>query len=172
MASMKRHFITIPNPERSIEHTEHDERVMGRIKGAELIKEQIGRWPNFHDFEVITISLDRSPYQEGIACDLRAIFFIYDTRERESSPKRRPAHAEILFHDIDELTIEGFNQQNPIMGLGLHLVFCERLKTERIMVEWGGTCMPHDVQFRCSSITVVRVIDLDPFQKGSADERP
>ena len=154
------------SPEREIEHTKHDERVMARIRGADLIKAQIGHWSDFHDFEIISIALDRSPYLEGIACDLRAVFFIYDIRQAPSSPERRPAHAEILFHDVDELKINGFNHQNPIMGLGLSVTFCERLRKERIQVEWGGTAMPHDVQFRCDSITIVRVVDLDPFRKG------
>jgi len=139
---------------------------MARIRGADLIKAQIGHWPTFHDFEVISIALDRSPYLEGIARDLRAVFYIYDIRQAPTSPERRPAHAEILFHDIDELRIKGFNHQNPIMGLGLRLAHCGRSRKERILVEWGGTVMTHDVQFRCDSITIVRVVDLDPFRKG------
>ena len=143
-----------------------DSRVRARIKGAKLVEAQIGLWSDFHDCEVLSIMLDRSPFCEGIACDLRAVFYIFDIRHAPSSPERRPAHVEMLFHDIDELRIDGFNHQNPIMGLGLSLALCERLRKERILVEWGRTALPHDVKFRCDSITVVRVIDLDPFRRG------
>ena len=146
-----------------------DSCVRARIKGAELVESQIGHWPDFHDFEVISIALDRSPCLDGIACDLRAVFYIFDIRQAPSSPERRPAHAEILFHDIDELRINGFNYQNPILGAKFNLVFCERLRRDRILVEWGRTALPHDVQFRCDSITVVRIIDLDPFRRGLRD---
>ncbi len=145
---------------------------MARIKGVELVTSQIGHWPDFHDFEVISIWLDRSPCQEGIDCDLRAVFYIYNNQHEPASPERRPAHAEILFHDIDELQISGFNHQNPIIGLGLKLNFCEQLQRNRLRVEWGGTGLPHEVQFRCDSLTVVRVIDLDPFHRGLRDGKP
>jgi len=161
------------NPERVIAHTDHDEHVMSRVRGADLIRDQIGQWPDFDDFEIISICLDRSPSRDpSIACDIRAVFYIFDSRHPGSSPERRPGHAEFLFHNVDEVLIEGFNHQNPITGLGIHLAFCPRLQTERLVVEWGGTCMPHEVRFRCSSITVVRVIDLDPFRKGKLNGEP
>src|SRR5277367_6453387 len=124
-------------PEREIKNAALDPRVKARIKGVDLVEAQIGRWSDFHDCEVLSIMLDRSPFCEGIACDLRAVFYIFDIRHAPSSPERRPAHVEMLFHDIDELKIDGFNHQNPIMGLGLSLALCERLRKERILVEWG-----------------------------------
>lgn len=149
-----------------------DDRVMARIRGADLIQQQLGCWPDFHDFEVISIALERAPWNNGITCDLRAVFYIFNNQRHESSPERKPAHAELLFHDIDQLRISGFNHQNPIIGLGLRLTICKRLRRELLSVQWGGTCMHHEVRFRCDSITVVRVMEIDPFllQQGRSSQ--
>src|SRR5580698_3216619 len=101
-------------PRKKIARAKIDKRILARIKGIELLEAQIGKWTNFEDCEVLSILLDRSPYLGGILCDLRAVLFIFDINQSTSSPERRPAHVEILFNDIDELKIEGFNHQNPI----------------------------------------------------------
>jgi hypothetical protein len=153
--------------ERAIAATKHSEAVLARIRGVDLIVSQIVHWPTFHDFEVISVALERSPLPNLISKELRAVFYIFNLQAAHGTRERRPGHAEIVFHDIDELCIRGFNYQNPIMGLGLKLSRCERLKRDVLDVEWGGTCMAHDVNFRCDRITIVRVIDLDPFGKGA-----
>jgi hypothetical protein len=55
--------------------------------------------------------------------------------------------------------------QNPIMGLSV--VPSEPLGQEQCFrVQWGGTCMQHDVSFTCGQIAVLRVVDLNPFRKA------
>jgi hypothetical protein len=152
--------------EREIAATKHSEAVLARIRNADLIVSQIGHWPTFHDFEVISVALERSPLPNLISKDLRAVFYIFNLQAAPGTRERRSGHAEVVFHDIDELCIRGFNCQNPIMGLGLKLSRCERLEKDVLDVEWGGTAMAHDVNFRCDRVTIVRVIDLDPFEKG------
>ncbi len=146
------------DPERAIAHTVPTKSVMARVRNADLLTQHLGRWPTFHDFEVISISLERAPYRDCTACDLRAEFYVYDLATDE-----RPALAELLFHDVEDVKIDGFNYQNPIMGLGMRLVRQKGRRSPTIAVEWGGTLMRHDASFLCDRITVVRVMDLDPF---------
>ena len=89
-------------------------------------------------------------------------FFVFDINKSPDDPERKQATAEFLFEEVDALRIDGFNHQNPIMGLSIEPPGPER----PFCVEWGGTCIQHDVSFTCGRIAVVRVVDLNPFQKA------
>jgi Immunity protein 50 len=154
----------MPWPERSIDGLVSSE-VLGSIHGRELLIQHLGHWPTFHDFEVISISLERAPWLTTATCDLRAIFYVYDLQQPPAEPERKQAFAELLFEHIDELQIAGFNHQNPIMGLSITRRESSGASPS-LFVEWGGTCLQHEVSFSCSRISVVRVIDLNPFQQS------
>jgi hypothetical protein len=99
------------------------------------------------------------------ARDLKAVFYVFDLNKAPDDPTRKQGTAELLFTDIDSLKIDGFNHQNPIIGLSIIL---EQTKdgTPEFQVSWGGTGMQHEVSFKCGSIAVLRVTDLNPFQKN------
>jgi hypothetical protein len=91
-------------------------------------------------------------------------FFVFDLGKSPDDAERKQGTAEFLFEDVDEVQINGFNHQNPIMGLSI--APAEPLgEVRRFRVQWGGTCMQHDVSFTCGRIAVVRVVDLNPFRK-------
>lgn len=139
--------------------------VLATISGKELLIQHLGYWPTFHDFEVVSICLDRAvgAVVSAANSDLRAVFLVFDTNEAPESGERKQGTTEILFEDVDELHIDGFNYQNPIIGLSI-VTGGER---GRLRVKWGGTCMRHEVSFVCSRISVLRVVDLNPFRKAS-----
>jgi hypothetical protein len=133
------------------------------ISGRELLIQYLGHWPTFHDFEVLALTLDRAVVKAR-SRDLRVTFFVFDTGKTPDDSERKQGSAELLFENIDELHIDGFNHQNPIMGVSI--VPCTPQSAERrFRVEWGGTCLRHDVSFTCARIAVLRVIDLNPFRK-------
>jgi len=139
--------------------------ILASVHGRELLIQHLGHWPTFHDFEVISISLERAPWLTTATCDLRATFYVYDLQQPPAAPERKQAFAELLFEQIDKLRIDGFNHQNPIVGLSI--TRCESSGTSpSLFVEWGGTCLQHEVSFSCSRISVVRVIDLNPFHQS------
>ncbi len=153
-------------PEQSF-NTPISPETLALISGRELFIEHLGYWPTFHDFEVLSITLDRAVVSATIV-DLRAIFLIFDTNKTPTDRDRKQGTAEFLFESLDELRIDGFNHQNPIMALSITLA--EPFgKERRFRVAWGGTCLRHEVSFTCSRITVLRVVDLNPFRRESRE---
>ena len=67
----------------------------------------------------------------------------------------------MLFESIDSLEISGFNHQNPIIGVSM-----SRSEPDSpFVVAWGGTALHHEVSFTCRRISVLRVVNLNPFLK-------
>jgi hypothetical protein len=152
----------MPPPERTFQETILPE-TLALISGRELLIQHLGHWPTFHDFEVLSLTLERAVVS-ALTHDLRATFFVFDLQKAPSDPERKQGSAEFLFESIDALHIDGFNYQNPIMGVSI--TPSEPLGDERrFRVEWGGTCMHHEVSFTCGQISILRVVDLNPFQK-------
>ena len=135
--------------------------VLAKIRGHELLVSHLGYWPKFEDFEVISINLERAPLTPTSTSDLRVTFSAFDINKRPTDPERKQALVEIQFEGILDLQIEGFNRQNPITGLSI-----KQTDYETFQIEWGGTCLKHDVSFTCNRISVLRVIDLNPFRKS------
>jgi hypothetical protein len=136
--------------------------ILASIAGRELLIHHLGHWPTFHDFEVLSVTLER-PVIIGAPPDLRATFFIFDLSQAPDSPGRKQGTAEILFEGIDNLRLEGFNHQNPIMGLS---ITPSEDPSRGYQVTWIGPAWKNDASFICEGITVLRVIDLNPFQKS------
>jgi len=152
----------MPSSERTF-HEPISPEVLALISGRELLIGQLGHWPTFHDFEVLSLLLERAVVSAA-ACDLRATFLVFDLSKAPDDPERRQASAEFLFESIDALHIDGFNHQNPIIGMSIVPSGGEE---RGVRVEWGGTCMQHDVSFTCGRVSVLRVVDLNPFRKAS-----
>lgn len=115
------------------------------IKNAELMIRFFETWPTFHDAEVLKLRLDR----KGVFLELDIYVF---SGSRDTDRKGFYRHFKeclltLRFHEIDEMQLEGFNQQNVLASLTVD-------KGERFEVELepifglGGT-------FSCSAIEVV-----------------
>jgi hypothetical protein len=145
-----------------------DEAISG-IEGANLLINRFGQWPTFEDGEVLDITLDRGNFMqvsesgawhEFVQPSLSATFYVFDCRFSLEAPERRATIATIRFGQLDAFEINGFNHQNPIIGLGISLVYSERLKTKLFKVDWGGAVLPHEVSLACAGIRVVSVEPL------------
>ena len=134
---------------------------LARIASRELLIEHLGTWPTFHDFEVLSLTADR-PTVMGSACDLRATFLVFDITKPHDDPERRQGTVELFFEQIDGLLIEGFNHQNPIVGLAI----THSEDSDLFQVAWGGSGLLHEVRFTCRRISVLRVVDLNPFRRS------
>ena len=77
------------------------------IKGAEHLISVFGKWPSFHDAEVLTVTLNRD-----LPSLVLQIFIFETTREvdRRGCYKRDKQRIVTLwFHDVQDLVLEGFN---------------------------------------------------------------
>jgi hypothetical protein len=133
------------------------------IAGRELLIEHLGHWPTFQDFEVVSIHLERAA-TFAASHGLRATFFVFDLQKAPGDPDRKQGLAELQFEDVADLKIEGFNHQNPILGVEIKALNPSDGQPS-FGVKWGGTCMHHEVSFICGRISVIRVVDLNPFRK-------
>lgn len=138
--------------------------VLGLISGRELVIQHFGEWPSFHDSEVISIKLERALVM-AVTHTLCARFFVYDNQKEKHDPHGKQALVELLFESVDNnLKIEGFNWQNPVTFLSIELVKSE-MDSRLFRVAWGGSGLHHEVAFDCAGISVLQVIELNPFCK-------
>lgn len=74
------------------------------LSGAEAVIQWFGRWPSFHDAEVISLSLVR----EG-----RSILRIYPYYPD------KPATVDFVLQDVMDIELRDFSSQNVISGLDI-----------------------------------------------------
>lgn len=107
------------------------------VKGHEKLTELFGRWPSFHDAEVISIRLERrgrDEWEGPVAYVSVHVFEGYREDDRSSEVKWRN-HTVVTFRfaPVVDLSLAGFNQQNAIWDLTF-----ERRAPERSDVTWVG----------------------------------
>jgi hypothetical protein len=143
--------------------------VISAIEGASLLIDRFGEWPTFADAEVLALDLDRgnhrwviqtNAWDRRIPPSLTATFFIFDRRYFSESPERKETKAVIRFEEFERFAIEGFNHQNPIVGLGIEFEYSTNLRKNLFAVDWGGTALPHEVSFTCGHI---RLLNVEPM---------
>ena len=133
---------------------------MAEIENAHLLEDVFGRWPSFHDAEVLRIVLDRGNVETLPTLEAQIHAFEM-TSEIKDGAYVLKNHVLVTFRflEIDGITLEGFNHQNALFGLSIKDISgsqLERLKFEvRFDGSWGV-----DVHFRCHS---VKVIGVEPF---------
>jgi len=87
-----------------------------RIEGYEKVLHAFGYWPDFHDSEVRSLLLDRNSVLFQDIADARIDVCLH-AFEWTRGPQPTFDHhlVEFRFHDVHELTLDGFNHQNAIL---------------------------------------------------------
>ena len=92
------------------------EEIVKEIKQSHLLTDRFGRWPSFHDAEVVRVRLERKPR-------VRAEFEIYafqGTAEVDSKGYYKTVNhcvVTIAFEEISQISLADFNQQNVLSCL-------------------------------------------------------
>ncbi|MSP40329.1 MAG: hypothetical protein EXR70_17715 [Deltaproteobacteria bacterium] len=168
-------MINKPWDERIVEELTPPE-VVAAIEGADLLIECFGEWPSFEDAEVLALNLDRGnhwwvletgKWDQRIPPRLTATFYVFDFRYSGDAPERKPTEAVIRFEEFEDFEIDGFNHQNPIVGLGIKYLFSKNLKKNLFSVDWGGTGIKHEASFTCGRIQVISVEPIVWSNSGS-----
>jgi Immunity protein 50 len=121
------------------------------IDGSDKLTSIFGRWPSFHDSEVVSLAFDRA------GPTITANIHVFEMTSEISSTGhyicRKHCVATLRFLQVDEIECEGFNHQNALMGLvindGSHRQK-ERIKFEVSLDGAYGV----DLSFACSGIEV------------------
>lgn len=72
------------------------------LPGADAVVEWFGKWPSFHDGEVISLNLARKG---------ESVLRLYPCYPN------KPATVDFIFEEITDLELDDFSQQNVIMAL-------------------------------------------------------
>ena len=86
----------------------HDDSCMNEsgveeeLTGAEAVKQWFGSWPNFHDAEVISLSLARKG---------KSVLRVYPYYPH------KPATVDFILEDVTDIELQDFSGQNVIMYL-------------------------------------------------------
>lgn len=133
------------------------------IANARLLTERFGRWPSFHDAEVLELSLARSGDRWGIGGlgepILTTRVYVFEmTSKVMSSGNFELRHKSVVtlrFEGVEGLELDSFNHQNVLASLLL-----EPLPGElpRVSVTFEPT-YGLAAAFTCSRVEVVQVED-------------
>lgn len=121
------------------------------IDGSDKLTSIFGRWPSFHDSEVVSLALDR----EGptITADIHVFEMTSEISKTGHYICRKHCVAKLRFLQVDEIEFEGFNHQNALNGLlisdGSHRQM-EKIKFEVSLDGAYGV----DLSFVCFAIEV------------------
>ena len=124
------------------------------IVNAEKVCSIFGKWPTFHDAEVLTLVLDiGTPPKLAPSMVIRVWTFKVHRDETDSNGYYKTTDHSIVtfrFDEPDELAIEGFNHQNVLFDITFTLV------DNLVHVTLESTYGVH-ATFRCQKVTVEAV---------------
>jgi Immunity protein 50 len=143
------------------------------VQGSEKLLAIFGRWPSFHDAEVMEIRLSRTPKGDGGKRDRRVellakIHTWNMTNDVDSTGYyvlKNHTLVTLRFSGVEELKLEGFNHQNVIFGLTIQPKEDSDSGSSRFHVEFDPS-FGFDAIFDCSAIEVV---DATPVSKTASD---
>lgn len=120
------------------------------IEDAQHVTRLFGRWPTFHDSEVLEFTLTRSPVATAV---LRLYAFTTTAETQESGFYKRVNECEVTmqFVNIDGLHIDGFNEQNVLAEI---LITTNSAGFEVLLAGLYGL----HASFKCDRIRVTQVI--------------
>jgi hypothetical protein len=94
------------------------------IEGSKKLTDIFGYWPSFHDAEVIELRFWRGDVEPDanryVFPVLTVHLHVWEMTNAEGFLSlRHHTLATLLFHDVNEFRMEGFNHQNAILGLSI-----------------------------------------------------
>jgi len=132
------------------------------VAGAEKLLAVLGRWPSFHDAEVLWLRLDRrsdGPASRGPT--LEALVHAFEMTPEVGADGRYVLRHHVLVHlrflDVVDVRLDGFGHQNVLDELTL----TELRDGEKERVRWGVHFVPSfgiDASFQCDAVEVVDAV--------------
>jgi hypothetical protein len=137
------------------------------VHGSGKLLEIFGRWPSFHDAEVMEIQLSRTPKgprgKRDRRVELLARIHAWDmTNEldrRGYYVLKNYTLVTLRFSGVEELKLQGFNHQNVIFGLTIQPKESSEAGSSKFHVEFDPS-FGVDAIFDCSAIEVVDAIPM------------
>lgn len=145
--------------------------IADKIKNSGLLTEIFGRWPSFHDAEVISIELFRDPKSTNEP-SLRAKIYVFEATseldDRGFYVLKNHELVTFLFSGIDENSVAGFNQQNVLGDLSIEDISSRQLDRLKFEVHFASI-FGVEAEFNCRAVEVEA---LEPFGPREATAFP
>lgn len=90
--------------------------IAARVPGAHGLVEWFGRWPSFHDAEVVSIELNRTGASR---VKVHAFSMTSEVDSKGHYVTEKHVLISFLLHDVSNVDLCCFNHQNVISGLDL-----------------------------------------------------
>jgi hypothetical protein len=139
-----------------------------RIDNAEALTDVFGRWPSFHDSEIHRISLDRGTADApSLEADIHVFEMTSDVTPVGYYVLKNHTLVTMRFGGIDQLELDGFNQQNVLFGLALRDISTRQLE----VVKWGvefESSFGVGARFLCEKISVLSASPFEPHNPPPA----
>ena len=135
---------------------ESENSVISLITNAELVIQQFGYWPAFHDAEVLKVTLEANPGYEATAIFTIATHeFINELNLRGYYKQANNCNIKLQFKGIVEMSFESFNHQNVIFDLSFEK------NGENIRCEFGAS-VGLVATIEVEDVSVLRLIPTEP----------
>jgi hypothetical protein len=140
-----------------------------RIENANALTDVFGRWPSFHDAELLWISLDR----DGVTGpEITAAIHVFETTSEvtDDGAYRLRNHTRVAFafEGVEKVELTGFNDQNALYDLDLEDISARQLDWLKWQVRFDAS-HGAEASFLCRAI---RIDDVAPFEPRQSTASP
>jgi hypothetical protein len=144
-----------------------------KIKNSGLLVNTIGRFPTFHDSEVLQISLDRgergSPSRPNLLAKIHVLKLV--SKDDGEGNRLWSKHLVALrFSGIDHINLQDFNCQNVLFDLLIEEIPAPESSATRYEVVFES-CYGVGIEFTCSEIAVESVGPAELIKSEPVDEK-
>jgi hypothetical protein len=143
--------------------------IADKIEHSKLLTEVFGRWPSFHDAEVVSLELFRE--SKGVSQpNLKARIHVFEMTPEVDGQGfyilKNHVLVSFLFCGIDESTVVGFNQQNVLWDLVITDITSRQLERLRFEVHFSSS-FGVEAEFKCRSVEIESVEPIGPREDSS-----
>jgi hypothetical protein len=139
--------------------------IADKVEHGKLLTDIFGRWPSFHDSEVISLELFRDPKGTNEP-SLRAKIYVFEATPEVDNRGffilKNHVLATLIFRGIDDNSIAGFNQQNVLSDIVITYISSRQLDQIKFEVHFPSI-FGVEAEFKCRTIEVEAV---EPFGQG------
>lgn len=144
-----------------------------KIKNSELLVNTIGRFPTFHDSEVVQLVLDRGEgetiWEPFLLAKIRVMKLV--NKDDGEGNYIWGYHLVVLrFFNIDDVNLQGFNLQNVLFDLHIDEIPAPELTTTRYEVVFVS-CYGVGMEFTCSETIIESVGPLEIIKNQPVDDK-
>lgn len=136
--------------------------IESKIQNSRSLTDLFGRWPSFHDAEVLRLTLDRGEAR-SFNPNLQAAIHVFEMTSQidEQGMYVLKGHvvATFLFFEIIEVRLEDFTHQNVLQNLSITDISDQQLERVKFHVAFNGI-FGVTAEFHCRSI---RVESVEPY---------